>query len=314
MAMQFLSCDWGTSNFRLRWVDSKTLKIIKEVVLPEGIASTHSKWEKSLLPESERISFYKQTLKKAIACLGPLGKSQLPIILSGMASSSLGLMELPYLEFPFTLEAQDLRFALIEADEDLEYPIFLISGACTEDDIMRGEEVILLGCMYPEKEDGIYIFPGTHSKHVIVQNSKGIGFKTYITGEIFHLLVEKSIIGNSVEPGEDRAAFVLGVEESEREDLLHSIFTIRAKDILQGTDPVKNYQYLSGLLIGAELRKLDFPNLPIHIVSENPLLSLYAAALAEIDGNRKVKLHSSNQALLKGHLEFLKTLSLVPIS
>jgi 2-dehydro-3-deoxygalactonokinase len=136
MAMQFLSCDWGTSNFRLRWVDSKTLKIIKEVVLPEGIASTHSKWEKSLLPESERISFYKQTLKKAIACLGPLGKSQLPIILSGMASSSLGLMELPYLEFPFTLEAQDLRFALIEADEDLEYPIFLISGACTEDDIM----------------------------------------------------------------------------------------------------------------------------------------------------------------------------------
>jgi len=312
--MQFLSCDWGTSNFRLRWVDSKTLKIIKEVVLPEGIASTHSKWEKSLLPESERISFYKQSLKMAIAGLGPLGKPQLPIILSGMASSSLGLKELPYMEFPFILEAQDLKFALIEADDDLEHPIYLISGACTEEDIMRGEEVILLGCTHPEKEDGIYIFPGTHSKHVMVQNSEAVGFKTYITGEIFNLLVKKSIIGNSVEPGEERASFVQGVEESEKEDLLHSIFKIRAKDILRGTDPVKNYQYLSGLLIGAELRQMEISNLPIHIVSENPLLSHYAAALAEIDGNCKVKLHSSDQALVKGHLEFLKVLSMIQVS
>lgn len=312
--MQFLSCDWGTSNFRLRLVESKTRKILKEVILPEGIAGTYSKWEKSLLPDSERISFYKQILNKAISGMGHLGSAQLPLIISGMASSSMGLRELPYMKFPFGLKPLELKFSMIEPDEDLGHPIFLISGACTDDDIMRGEEVILMGCANSEKKDGVYIFPGTHSKHVIVQDSEAIGFKTYITGEIFNLLINKSIIANSVEPGEDRTSFIRGVKESEQEDLLHSIFTIRAKDILKGTDPVKNYQYLSGLLIGAELRKLDISNLPIHIVSENPLLSLYAAALAEIDGNCKVKLHSSDQALVKGHLEILTELSMVQVS
>jgi 2-dehydro-3-deoxygalactonokinase len=312
--MQFLSCDWGTSNFRLRLVESKSRKILKEIILPEGIASTFSKWEKSLLPDSERVSFYKQILKKAISGLDLLDSKQLPLIVSGMASSSMGILELPYMKFPFGLKPLELKFCIIESDEDLGYPIFLISGACTEDDIMRGEEVILMGCANFEKKDGVYIFPGTHSKHVIVRDSEAIGFKTYITGEIFDLLINKSIIANSVEPGEDRTSFIKGVKESEREDLLHSIFTIRAKDILRGTDPVKNYQYLSGLLIGAELRKLDISDLPIHIVSENPLLSLYAAAFAEIDGNCKVKLHSSDQALVRGHMEILKELSQVRVS
>jgi 2-dehydro-3-deoxygalactonokinase len=310
--MQFLSCDWGTSNFRLRLVESKTLEIIKEVVLPEGIASTFSTWKKLQLPESKRISFYKKTLQKAIDRLGPLGQAPLSLILSGMASSSLGLLELPYQKFPFGLDAGDLKFAFIEADDNLAYPIYLISGACTEDDIMRGEESILLGCAGEEKETGTYIFPGTHSKHVFVQDSKAIGFKTYLTGEIFDLLVTKSIIGNSVVPGNDISSFIQGVRESEREDLLHSIFSIRAKDILHGTDHVQNYQYLSGLLIGTELRKLYNSKDSIHIVGEEPLLGLYASALAVIDGNCKVRLHSSDQALLRGHLAFLITKGLIP--
>lgn len=311
--MQFLSCDWGTSNFRLRLVESNTLEIVNEVILPEGIASTFSAWKKSQLPESHRLSFYKRVLQKAIERFGPLGQAPIPLILSGMASSSLGLVELEYMEFPFGLDAGELKFELIEEDDNLANPIYLISGARTENDIMRGEETILLGCAGTDKETGIYIFPGTHSKHVFVQDSKAVGFKTYLTGEIFNLLVTQSILKNSVAPGESITPFFQGVAESEKGELLHSLFSIRAKDILHGTDHVQNYQYLSGLLIGTELRKLPNSKDSIHIVGEEPLLGLYASAMEMIDGKCKVILQSSDQALLRGHLSFLIAKGIIPV-
>ncbi len=64
---------------------------------------------------------------------------------------------------------------------------------------MRGEETQLIGCLKSGKQDGFFIFPGTHSKHVEVEDGMVKDFKTYMTGEFFELLSQKSILLNSVE-------------------------------------------------------------------------------------------------------------------
>ncbi len=78
--------------------------------------------------------------------------------------------------------------------KNFRIPYILVSGFQTDTDIMRGEETKLLGFDIPDDEERIFIFPGTHSKHVFVKNKTGIDFKTYMTGELFNLMSEKSIL------------------------------------------------------------------------------------------------------------------------
>src|SRR5947199_855368 len=122
----------------------------------------------------------------------------MPVILSGMASSAIGMEELPYREFPFIWDLMQFPVKKIPVDENFSYPLYVISGFKTEKDVMRGEESLLLGCDISDDDERIFIFPGTHSKHVFIKNKTGTDFKTYMTGEFFQLLAEKSILRHAV--------------------------------------------------------------------------------------------------------------------
>ena len=194
---KFLSCDWGVSTFRLRLVESDR-KISGEFISEEGMAETHRRWIDVSRPESDRIDFYKETLKRAISQLPVPVDTHAPMLISGMASSSIGIAELPYQKFPFTWDVSQFIIQKIEGDEKFKNPLYIISGFRTEHDIMRGEETLLLGCDAGDKGESIFIFPGTHSKHVYVHDKREFDFKTFMTGEIFNLLAEKSILRNAV--------------------------------------------------------------------------------------------------------------------
>ena len=307
----FLSCDWGTSNFRLRLIDTATRRIAQEVTSDQGIASTHKAWLAANYTEDARINFYKRVLLDAIQKLqSPLPDSNVPIIISGMASSSIGMKELPYSKLPFGLDAMNMNTFRIDGDEALPNPMILVSGCCTDTDIMRGEETILLGCDENETEDIVYILPGTHSKHIMV--SKGVvkTFNTYVTGELFELLVQGSVLSNSVSKGMDDVSFSKGVTDALGNNLLQSIFSVRAKHILEKSLPVANYQYLSGLLIGTELKdiKNDSPA-TIKLVSEYPLLKSYEIA-CHVIGIKQVELIHADEAFINGHLKFIHSIEL----
>ena len=140
----FLSCDWGTSSFRLRLVNSDNLRIESTIRNDEGIAAVYNKWINSGNAESERRAFYLQRLQVQINELSQqagISLERVPIILSGMASSSIGIAELPYHKMPFKTDGSDL---LVE--ELPEYHMLIISGARTDEDVMRGEETMLIGC------------------------------------------------------------------------------------------------------------------------------------------------------------------------
>ena len=303
---QFLSCDWGTSSFRLRLIDATSLEIKKEVSNDQGIALTYNQWLATGKPESERQAFYKKVLADA-AMIVAKGSEGTPIILSGMASSSIGIQELPYQNFPFKWKASELICRKIDDDETLPYPLYLVSGMRVAKDIMRGEETILLGCPGAGRH-GVYIFPGTHSKHIILEDGMAIDFKTYMTGEVFNLMNKESILKNSMEPGEDAVAFEAGVRDAERENLLSNLFAIRVNQVLGNSTPISNYQFLSGLVIGTELNDLKgYSPTMFGLVGDGPLLEAYKMAM-HILGMKNVYVTSAATALIKGHSKIYNSL------
>ena len=87
-------------------------------------------------------------------------------------------------------------------------------------------------------------------------------FSTYMTGELFAVLRQHSILGRLLpetrEPGGEpnRAAFELGLAEAQRSlagDLAHQIFATRTLGLTGRLPHDALVDYLSGLLIGSEL-------------------------------------------------------------
>src|SRR5215471_17807911 len=143
----FLSCDWGTSFFRLRHVQVPGLKF-EAVESGEGIAACYGAWqeksEKGNEKKSgeERFVFFRNVLGHHIRSLQEkltISLDNIPLVISGMASSSIGMMEIPYKESPFKADGSDLRFVKINATNDFNHDIFIISGVKTGTDVLRGE-------------------------------------------------------------------------------------------------------------------------------------------------------------------------------
>lgn len=108
----FLSCDWGTSAFRLRLVNTTDLKIVTEVTSEKGIASTYYLWQRKGSDSSaERLAFYQQLLSEGITDLQskhPVSLNHIPVFISGMASSSIGILNLTYGELPFSTDGSEI--------------------------------------------------------------------------------------------------------------------------------------------------------------------------------------------------------------
>src|SRR5882757_9727652 len=136
----FLSCDWGTSAFRLKLVDAATGEIIACEYSDQGIADTFALWKTA---GTARESFYLDVLSQQIINLEKqldfnLDGTQL--IISGMASSSIGIIELPYSELPFDLSGSNLTMRRLPETASFNHKTTLISGLKSADDVMRGEE------------------------------------------------------------------------------------------------------------------------------------------------------------------------------
>jgi len=290
---KFISCDWGTSSFRLKLVEAATLSVLAERSTGRGIAAVFKLWSQGADAGVSRLEFYQSILEEELKMLEwqeALSLDGLPVILSGMASSSLGMMELPYKELPFSTDGSDLSVRILPAGASFRHELTMISGARTDDDVMRGEETQLVGTAIEEKDrspERIFIFPGTHSKHILVKDNKAVEFRTYMTGEFFGLLSEKSILAPAVAAGgkldgECLQHFREGVNTGASTNLLHSAFLVRTRHLLGEPGKEENYFYLSGLLIGTELKELAGKGLSPVLVCKEELKEYYLVALRQL--------------------------------
>jgi len=311
---KFLSCDWGTSSFRLRLVQYDSLEIIAEEKNDNGIASTYKLWQQERADHATRQIFYYAVIEQYIELLSKrLGQSLagIPVIISGMISSTIGMIDLPYKQTPVAIDGSDLEITTL-AMERSENVLIIVSGITTGDDIMRGEETKIVGCASHLDNDNeqLVIFIGTHPKHVTIQSKKVIGIKTYMTGEFFSLLTTQSILAPSIKQGgdfyqpENQHSFKKGVEDSRKGNLLQLTFGVRINDLLKNTPAENNFYYLSGLLIGSELKDLLNYKCPVYLCGGADLIPYYKVACdvlwiaisAEID---------ADEALLRGQKQII---------
>ncbi|HEY2864352.1 MAG TPA: 2-dehydro-3-deoxygalactonokinase [Casimicrobiaceae bacterium] len=213
-----------------------------------------------------------------------------PAIACGMIGSRQGWIEAPYCDCPADFDA--VAAALTRAPDT---ELAIVPGLlCRDDDgiadVMRGEETQILGAL----SDSVaarqaVVLPGTHSKWAITGPAGIEAFATFMTGEMYALLAEHSILGRLRAAGSDDAAFSRGVGHSlrERAALTHDLFSARTLALTDALAPSGVGDYLSGLLLGAEikaarqwLQSMRLEGKPLTLIGAPALVERYRMALA----------------------------------
>jgi 2-dehydro-3-deoxygalactonokinase len=276
-ASDILAADWGATNLRAwRLGADGEVKAVRR--LPWGVAG---------LKPGEALRRLNDELRPM------LGAEGLPAILCGMVGSAMGIAEAPYADCPAGLA--DVAARLLQVDERT----FIVPGLrCIRPDgypdVMRGEETKVLGwlALDPRRAQGEHVLclPGTHGKWVRVKDGAIHHFLTCMTGELFALLGEHSVLRPGAPPS-DPASFAEGLRYGAAEAPLASrLFTVRARRVAagpggEGLEGGQAASFLSGLLIGDEVARL--PRIlgigegsTIGLMGDDALCALYRPALA----------------------------------
>ena len=271
---ELLALDWGTSSLRayLLGADASTLA---EKSAPLGILKVPGRDFKSALFE----------LCGAWLSAHP----RLPLIASGMIGSRQGWVEAPYVDCPADFESLRQSLAWAELGDDRRLAI--VPGLVFEDergipDVMRGEETQIFGCLR-DAGGGLFVLPGTHSKWAHVAQGRIERFATYLTGELFAVLKEHSILGRLMQTAPDQSlseAFDRGWRESTagKGDLERLLFSVRTLGLFSRIPAERLADYLSGLLIGEEIRAAVASGIsgPVTLIGDADLCQRYARVLA----------------------------------
>lgn len=265
----FYSCDWGTTAFRLRLVERKTLRVLAQFEEGSGVKTITAKLsDGDRTSSAARAQAFASFVRSKLLELNQADSERCVLIISGMASSSVGWKELPYARTPFALSGEGMGMERVELEECPRVnAVYLISGLTTGSDVMRGEETEIVGLfagggMERAWEEAVVILPGTHSKHIYIKEGAIVDFRTYMTGELFEILSKESLLRFSVrwplaagsfEVPENQEAFREGVRRVRAEGLPGTLFRVRTRSVLNGVGPEVNGWYLSGLMIGSEL-------------------------------------------------------------
>lgn len=217
----------------------------------------------------------------------------LPILLSGMIGSRQGWAEAPYTACPADIGA--LAGKLITVTTKAGLAAHIAPGVKdvhdpSRPDVMRGEETQVIGVMASLGiSNGLLVLPGTHSKWVRVVDGAIVSLATYLTGETYAILREHSILGRLMQGSQGdgtgfRAGLAAATALAAPGDLLNRLFSIRALGLFEALAPTESADYLSGLLIGAELRAATRDHAgPFIIIADPALTARYAAAAAALD-------------------------------
>lgn len=213
------------------------------------------------------------------------------ILLCGMIGSRGGWQEVPYVECPAGAPEIAAGIVPIEsgsaafAGRDLRIvPGTIDRNAAKAADVMRGEETQIVGLL-DRLGDGIHTIclPGTHSKWVQVRDDAIASIRTAMTGETYALFRKHSVLARLMpadEPPFDAAAFDGGLRRSgDAGGLLHHLFGVRTAGLLGQLSEARAPSYLSGLLIGHEVRAQTPGPQRVHLIGNDRLLTVYAHAL-----------------------------------
>ena len=222
-----------------------------------------------------------------------LAEGETEILMCGMVGSRSGWVEAGYVACP--ARPSDVVNAAVEVVFKGARAMILpgVEGLGPEGtpEVMRGEETGTIGVLAGIGGDGLVCLPGTHSKWVTVRDGAIESFVTHMTGEVFAALREHTILAQLMERGAEMgkgyemAAFAEGVGRSGGEGgLLHHLFSVRTLVLKGWMKSDAASAYLSGLLIGHEVRSAKVAGRRVHLVGDGELCRLYAEAIGLCGG------------------------------
>ena len=270
-----IAIDWGTSAARAYRIGSDG-HVQERRQVPLGIKHVRDRrFEPALLK-----------------LLGDWQAVPAPKIACGMIGSRQGWVEVPYVDCPASLTA--LADHVVQAPQDA---LAIVPGVATRDaagvpDVMRGEETQLLGALGSDERGVLAVLPGTHSKWARVEHGRIVDFTTFMTGELFGVLIDHSMLGRLAghEPGRlSRDGFARGVARGLDEGALaHDIFGARTLSLTGGLRSEEVADWLSGLLIGREIRaarawavRTGIDTARVRLIGSDALAERYELALAD---------------------------------
>jgi 2-dehydro-3-deoxygalactonokinase len=139
-----------------------------------------------------------------------------------------------------------------------------------------------------QRDSATLVLTGTHSKLVKVDSGRVTHFNTFMTGEVYALLSQHSILGKTLDMtgAFDTDAFLQGVDQSQQSgSVLHHLFGVRTLGLFNRMPATAMTSYLSGLLIGEELRTQTKAARigPVILIGNETLTMRYALALQHLN-------------------------------
>lgn len=264
---RLIALDWGTSSLRA-------------YLLGAGAAVLDSRfrtWGIQHTPDGDFARAYQQLVGDWLERW-----PHLPALASGMIGSRQGWREVPYVDCP--ADERRLADGLVVIDTGGSR-LHLAPGVMQKGErpnVLRGEETQVVGALWRDRslrDDALLVLPGTHSKWVSVREGRLVSFDTYLTGELFALLRDHSILGRPAqEQGIEAssAAFDRGLRVARQASrgIADQLFSVRSLVLSGELSAAHSLDYLSGLLIGEELRcaLAGFDELPALVLLGDPAL------------------------------------------
>ena len=289
--ISWIAADWGTSNLRV-WALDQNGNIVKTINQGKGMSA--------LLPNEFEPYF-----------MGLIGKwlpekadIKYPVVICGMAGAKTGWKEASYMEVPCSPVNPDQTTLVQTIDQRISVRILPGIMQASPSDVMRGEETQIAGYLSKKPNfDGVICLPGTHTKWVHISAGEIISFRTFMTGEIFQLLSEYSILKNSVKSDKmDTDSFLQAFDDAYSKPALLSskLFGLRATDLLENIPTKMLKAKLSGYLIGSELAgsKSYWLGRDIVMIGNDSLCALYEKALKKLGLN--ISLENTQDITLNG--------------
>jgi 2-dehydro-3-deoxygalactonokinase len=277
-----IAVDWGTSNFRAFRLDAEGV-IVARCSSPQGILRVgDGNFAAALLAE---VGLW-------------LAEGEKHILMCGMIGSRQGWVEAAYLPCPAGIE--DLANAVVQVPLSVPFSaadVRLVPGVKGADpagvpEVIRGEETAAMGILDACAGAGLVCFPGTHSKWIQLSDRTIVSFSTWMTGEIYSALRRCTILERMMksDAAVDQSAFRDGVERSaDSGGLLHHLFGVRTLGLMGKLSEDASASYLSGLLIGHEVRAAMPREGRAHLVGTTMLCALYAQAIEACGSTAKVE-------------------------
>ena len=268
-----IAVDWGTSNFRAFRINAAGA-VVARCSSPQGILRVGK-------------GNFETALRAEVGAWLQEGEDH--ILLCGMVGSRQGWVEADYLRCPVGIE--ELAASLVRVPffgaKVLLVPGVMGPAAANVPELMRGEETAAMGILDAGAGAGLVCFPGTHSKWIELSDRGIVSFTTSMTGDVYSALCKCTILERTMTNGTatDEAAFRDGVLRSaDSGGLLHHLFGVRTRVLMGQLREEASASYLSGLLIGHEVRATMPHGARVVLVGAAQLCSLYVQAIEACGG------------------------------